>query len=70
VRNIISSGKRTRGRSTGIRNTAIGVYTLFSNTTGGNNVATGYQALLSNTTGTENTAIGFEALANKYNRRI
>ena len=43
-------------------NTAVGQFSLFSNTTGFNNTAMGTAALLSNTTGANNTANGYLAL--------
>ncbi len=43
-------------------NTAIGYFTLFSNTYGTSNTALGSSALRSNTTGNYNTANGFQAL--------
>jgi trimeric autotransporter adhesin len=46
----------------GIQNTAIGDYSLFSNTTGTNNTANGYEALYENTIGYSNTAMGDSAL--------
>ncbi len=49
---------------TGSYNTAIGVYSLYSNTTGYYNAAIGYAALYNNTTGYYNTAIGCVALYN------
>ena len=52
------------GAGTGGNNTALGVYTLYSNTTGSYNTANGYHALSSNTTGGFNTANGFQALKN------
>ena len=54
--------------STGIENTAIGAWALFSNSAGcSNNTAVGYEALFGNLTGTYNTATGWEALyANQY----
>jgi len=48
--------------SSGIRNTAIGNYTLRSNTTGYYNTAIGSEALYSNTNGVHNTACGVVAL--------
>lgn len=48
--------------ATGVFNTAIGNYTLRSNTTGASNTASGYRSLYSNTTGYSNTAIGVNAL--------
>jgi len=47
----------------GVRNTAIGNYTLRSNTTGSYNTAGGYSALNDNTTGSYNTAGGYNALS-------
>jgi Chaperone of endosialidase len=48
----------------GVRNTAIGYQTLFSDILGHNNTATGYHALFSNTSGARNAAIGSQALNN------
>ena len=47
--------------NTGIRNSALGSFTLYSNTSGGNNVAVGYDALRVNTSGDNNTALGYQA---------
>ncbi|MDR1729133.1 MAG: tail fiber domain-containing protein [Prevotellaceae bacterium] len=44
------------------RNTAIGYYTLASNTNGNHNTATGYYALRANTDGVSNIAYGAQAL--------
>jgi hypothetical protein len=44
-------------------NTAVGLYTLGSNTSGANNVGVGQQALYLNTTGSQNTAIGWQAFS-------
>ena len=52
----------TSGSSTGGNNTAVGLYSLWSNTTASNNTAVGTRALQSNTTGTPNTAVGVNAL--------
>ncbi|MFA6274139.1 MAG: tail fiber domain-containing protein, partial [Candidatus Paceibacterota bacterium] len=49
--------------SSGIENTALGNYALYSNTTGSANVALGLSSLFSVTTGGSNTAIGYMALA-------
>ena len=49
--------------STGVGNTALGNYSLASNTTGENNVAIGFQSLKLNTTGVDNVALGFNSLA-------
>src|SRR3984893_1339901 len=46
----------------GSKNTANGVYALYSNTTGDDNTANGLEALFSNTTGDQNTANGALAL--------
>ena len=43
-------------------NTAVGGYSLFTNTTGIYNTALSYQSLYSNTTGSQNTALGATAL--------
>lgn len=43
-------------------NSAIGYYSLYSNTTGGDNTAMGYEALTLNTTGSDNSALGNIAL--------
>lgn len=43
-------------------NTAVGNYSLYSNTDGGFNTAVGKNALIGNTTGDDNTAIGESAL--------
>jgi hypothetical protein len=48
----------------GIQNTAIGDYSLYSNTTGTSNTANGYDALYSNTTGYRNNAMGDSSLYN------
>jgi hypothetical protein len=48
--------------SSGYSNTALGYYSLYSNTTGYNNTAIGYNALNSNTTGYYNTALGQQSL--------
>ena len=45
----------------GVKNTAIGYYSLQANTSGRENVANGYNALRANTTGNHNTATGFAA---------
>ena len=50
--------------NTGSNNTAVGAYTLLSNTTGNSNTATGDFALISNTTGFQNTVSGVVALLN------
>src|SRR6266511_4402045 len=50
--------------TTGAANTAVGWYSLFSDTEGGFNTATGAGALLFNTTGFNNTAVGAAALLN------
>ena len=55
-------GSETPANNTGIENTAIGQYALYSNTAGNNNTATGNYTLRNNTTGNENTAIGILAL--------
>lgn len=47
---------------TGDRNSANGMWALYSNTTGNTNTANGYYALYSNTTGWGNTADGIYAL--------
>jgi hypothetical protein len=49
--------------STGVGNTALGNYSLASNTTGESNIAVGFQSLKLNTTGGANTAVGFNSLA-------
>jgi hypothetical protein len=46
------------------RITAVGAYSLHSNTTGLSNVAVGFGAMIDSTTGSYNTALGFDALAN------
>jgi hypothetical protein len=48
--------------SNGVSNTAVGNFSLRSNTTGYENTATGYNALYSNTTGNQNTGVGIRAL--------
>ena len=48
--------------NTGFYNTAIGFWSLYSNTTGQSNTTLGYQSLYSNTTGQQNTAIGLQSL--------
>ncbi|MEO7266194.1 MAG: tail fiber domain-containing protein [Ferruginibacter sp.] len=48
--------------TTGISNTANGIYSLRSNSTGNYNTAQGVQALYSNSTGAGNTANGYDAL--------
>ncbi|NND62132.1 MAG: tail fiber domain-containing protein, partial [Flavobacteriaceae bacterium] len=50
------------GNTTGIENSANGVYALNDNTTGSYNSANGARALINNTTGHHNTASGFGAL--------
>ena len=52
------------GEIGGVRNTAIGYQTLFSDNFGTDNTATGYHALFSNTFGARNAAIGSQALNN------
>ncbi|MCD4746338.1 MAG: tail fiber domain-containing protein [Bacteroidales bacterium] len=47
---------------TGSRNTAIGNFSLYSNTYGDGNTASGYSSLYSNTRGYSNTAIGNHSL--------
>src|ERR1700758_1383960 len=49
------------GEIGGVRNTAIGYQTLFSDNFGTDNTATGYHALFSNTFGARNAAIGSQA---------
>jgi hypothetical protein len=48
--------------STGVGNTALGNYSLASNTTGESNIAVGFQSLKLNTTGGANTAVGVSSL--------
>ena len=48
--------------TTGVSNTANGMYALASNTTGNSNTASGEGALASNTTASGNTAVGYVAL--------
>ncbi|MEO5571928.1 MAG: tail fiber domain-containing protein [Bacteroidia bacterium] len=48
--------------SNGVRNTAIGSQSLFSNSTGFENTASGFQALYNNTLGNFNTAAGTASL--------
>ncbi len=48
--------------NTGIRNVAVGNFSLRSNTTGSYNVGIGFHALYSNTTASSNTACGYQAL--------
>lgn len=59
----ISALTWTTFATTGVLNTASGVYALYSNTTGGGNSAFGYGALFE-TTGEYNTAVGANASAN------
>jgi hypothetical protein len=53
----------TNNTDTGRYNTAIGTFSLRSNTTGAGNVAVGYKALELNTDGYGNQAQGYQALA-------
>lgn len=48
--------------SQGDFNTAIGVFSLFSNTTGSNNTSIGYASLFANTSGSFNASVGSYAL--------
>ena len=50
--------------TTGLSNSAIGLYALRYNTTGSYNVALGQQALQANTTASQNTAVGYQAAYN------
>ena len=50
--------------TTGVKNTALGFESLYSNTTGANNTAVGYQALNLSVAISGNTAVGYQALAN------
>ena len=55
-------GAAGNSSGTGWGNTAVGAFSLFSNTTGQNNVAAGVAALGANTEGQNNTALGVQAL--------
>ncbi|HMJ48264.1 MAG TPA: tail fiber domain-containing protein [Ferruginibacter sp.] len=50
------------GTLNGVRNTALGNFSMRNNSTGKENVASGYEALFNNTTGTSNVAVGFASL--------
>jgi hypothetical protein len=47
--------------SNGYQNSALGSYSLYSNTTGSQNTALGYYSLYNNTTATGNTSVGYQA---------
>jgi len=65
VNNVfIGLASGTNDTSSGIENTALGNYALWSNTTGVDNVATGAGALQGNTTGSYNVASGAWSLYN------
>ena len=56
-------GYNASGISTNGKNTAIGAFTLQTNTSGGYNTAVGTQAMQTNTTGNFNTAIGVGSMS-------
>ena len=55
-------GYNTLNSNTGYQNTALGYYSLYSNTTGPQNTALGFSSLRFNTTGSSNTAVGVYTL--------
>ena len=57
-------GNGLEANTTGISNTALGQFALFSNTTGQNNTGVGTSALQSNTTASNNTVCGVGAASN------
>lgn len=60
--NSVGIGNGVLSLNTGTANTAIGYYSLSSNSSGGHNTAVGYYSLYSNKTGSYNTALGRDAL--------
>jgi Chaperone of endosialidase len=60
--NLLGVGTGALTNSTGILNTAFGVYAMGDNTTGTGNTAIGTRSMWNNTTGNYNTAVGLTAM--------